>query len=45
MGVEIAEARGVLTCIKDHQSVDIRNVLGHEKKMCRAYAETLGYRM
>jgi len=36
---EIAEARGTLTCIEEHQSVDIRNVLGHER-MYRAYAET-----
>jgi len=36
---EIAEARGTLTCMKEHQSVDIRNVLGHER-MYRAYAET-----
>jgi len=36
---EIAEAQGALTCIKKHQRVDIRNVLGHER-MYRAYAET-----
>ena len=36
---EIAEARRTLTCMKEHQSVDIRNVLGHER-MYRAYAET-----
>ena len=40
----IAEARGTLTCIEEHQSVDIRNVLGHEQ-MYRAYAETEGYHM
>jgi len=38
MGAEIAEARGTLTCIKEHQSVDIGNVLGHGQ-MYRAYAE------
>ena len=38
MGTEIAEARGTLICMKEHQSVDIKNVLGHER-MYRAYAE------
>jgi len=33
---EIAEA---LTCMEEHQSVDIRNILGHEQ-MYREYAET-----
>ena len=31
MGAEIAEARGTLTCVKEHQSVDIRNALGHQR--------------
>jgi len=35
---EIA-ARATLTCIKEHQRVDIKNVLGHER-MYRAYVET-----
>jgi len=45
MEAEIAERRGTLTCIKEHQRVDIRNVLGHERmykvyeRMYRAYAE------
>jgi len=39
MGVEMAEARGALTYMKEHQNLDIRNVLGHER-MYRAYAET-----
>jgi len=34
-----AEAKGTLTCMKEHRSVDIRNVLGKER-MYRAYAET-----
>ena len=34
----IAETGGMLTCAKEHQSVDIRNILGH-KQMYRAYAE------
>ena len=36
---EIEEARVTLTCMKEHQSVDIGNVLGHER-MYKAYAET-----
>ena len=39
MGAEIAEARGTLTCVKEHQSVDIRNALGHQL-MYRAIAHT-----
>jgi len=35
MGAEILEARGALTCMKEHQSVDIRNVLVY-----KAYVET-----
>ena len=31
MGAEIVEARGALTCMKEYQSVDIRNVLGMYK--------------
>jgi len=39
MGAEIAEARGTLTCVKEHQSVDIRNALGHQL-MYRAITHT-----
>ena len=37
-------AKGALTCMKEHRSVDIRNVLGDER-MYRAYGETWGYHM
>ena len=36
---ERAEAKGALICMKEHRSVDIRNVVGH-KWMYREYAET-----
>jgi len=36
---EIAEAQGTPTYMKEHQSVDIRNILGDER-MYGAYAET-----
>jgi len=36
---EIAEVQGMLTWIKEHQSVAISNILGHVQ-MNRAYGET-----